>query len=451
MKSLNTLRLSQAGVAAACLGFGAGCTAAGPRPPGEPPLVAEDVLEAPPLRAAPVLGATPAPLSRPAALVYPADSAGMSTSGLLRVDSLIRRAIVDGASPGVALAIGRRGKLVRLRGYGSLDWQPGSPAVTDSTLYDLASLTKVVGTTAAVMLLADRGIIDLRAPISRYLPEWGGGEKDRVTAWHLLTHSGGLRAGGPVRPGEGARAVVDRIVATPLEYPPGRGTIYSDWDVVLLGEIVERVTQEPLDRLLVERIYLPIGMHETLFRPLQSWPVSGAAGAGDPEPLLPRIAPTEISARTGVARRGVVHDPIAGAMGGVAGNAGLFSSARDLALFAQMLLDGGAAGGQRLFGEGLVREFGRRQGPGSSRALGWDTPVRGASAGEYFSEQSFGHTGYTGTSIWIDPAQDLFVVLLTNRVHPTARNQKHVPLRRAVHDAVQQAIVDTPPALRVQR
>jgi len=383
------------------------------------------------------------------------EEVGMDSALLARVDELLEAAVRRGDIPGAAIAVGRRGKLVRLRGYGRLDPRPGFGPATERTIYDIASLTKVVGTTTAVMILEEEGRLDIDAPVSRYLPEWGGSPaKERVTVRHLLTHTAGLPAFEPLWRGlRGKDAILRRIFETRLEYAPGERTVYSDFGAILLGEIVERLSGSPLDRFLDERVFGPLGMVDTRFNPLGGDPGERKAtpGAASPHaPILDRIAPTELdTVFRGYHVHGVVHDENAYAMGGVAGHAGLFSTAYDLAVFAQMLLNGGRYGDAQILGPETVRRYTRRQSPTSSRALGWDTPAGRSSAGDYFSAEAFGHTGFTGTSLWIDPTQDLFVVLLTNRVNPTRSNNKHVSLRREVHDAVARAIVDTPPARRV--
>jgi beta-glucosidase-like glycosyl hydrolase/CubicO group peptidase (beta-lactamase class C family) len=412
----------------------------------------------------PALLGTPAPSDNPR-LVDPAE-VGMDPASLARVDELIQAAVRAGAIPGAALAIGRHGKLVRLRGYGRLDPDPGSAAVTDSSIYDLASLTKVVGTTSAIMLLVEEGRLDLDAPVVRYIPEWrGSATKERVTVRQLLMHTAGLPAFSPLwRELRGQRDYLRRIAALDLEYRPGTREVYSDFGMILAGIIAERIAGQPLDLFLEERIFLPLGLRETGFNP-RTWEPGPAGGllarkaaplpvdapaddtvplparddpAGDPA-ILARIAPTEVDTSYRMTHvHGVVHDENAYALGGVAGHAGLFSSARDLAAFAQLLLDGGRG---FLLRETL-RDFTTRAHGNTSRALGWDTPAGRSSAGDYFTARSFGHTGFTGTSIWIDPERDIFVVLLTNRVNPTRANQGHIPLRRAVHDAAQQAITD---------
>jgi CubicO group peptidase (beta-lactamase class C family) len=225
--------------------------------------------------------------------------------------------------------------------------------------------------------------------------------------------------------------------------------VYSDWDFVLAGMIIERITGMPLDEFLTNRVWQPLYMRDTGYNPLSSGTMPAntdctAAFRAD-HPLLNRIAVTEMDTvyrHTHV--HGIVHDENACALGGVAGHAGLFSSARDLAVFSQMLLGGGQYGGVRLIRPTTVARWTARQTRTSSRALGWDTPTPGSSAGRYFSTRSFGHTGFTGTSIWIDPERGLFVVLLTNRVDPTRRNMRHEALRRDIADAAQAAILDAP-------
>lgn len=383
---------------------------------------------------------------------------GMSEQLLARVDFIIDSALVAGAAPGAALAVGRHGKLVRLRGYGRLDRRPGFAAVTDSSIFDLASLTKVVGTTSAVMLLVQDGVLDLEAPVSRYLPEWGGSPaKDSVRVRHLLTHTAGLPAFKPFwSEARGKEQYLQRIAALPLEYTPGTRMVYSDLGLIAVGFIIERLTGQGLDEFLRARLFGPLGLRETMFNPLAQSIARVSSGiamapaaqdsAAPASDWLPRIAPTEVDT---LFRRqhmhGRVHDENAFAIGGVSGHAGLFSSARDLAVFAQTLLNGGFYGGRRIFSAGTIDRFRQRQGDQSSRALGWDTPAAcglGTAAGDFYSAESIGHTGFTGTSLWIDFERDLFVVLLTNRVNPTRENQKHIPLRPAVHDAVQQAVID---------
>lgn len=372
---------------------------------------------------------------------------GMDARLPVLVDSLMREGIAEGAAPGGAVAIGRRDPIVLLRGYGVVDGAEGAEPVTDSTLYDLASLTKVLATTSAAMVLVDDGRLDLDAPVSRYLREWpAGGSRGRVTIRNLLRHNAGLPASASLwRRARGREAFLAGIVSLPLAYAPGTRTVYSDLGLILLGFIVERVSGMPLDAFVQQRVYGPLGLRETGFNPFEWLPPEAPAPGGAVRPASWRIAPTEIDTvfrmRHVVGR---VHDENAYALGGVSGHAGLFSSARDMAVMAQMLLGGGTFHGRVVIREETVREFTRRQSEQSSRALGWDTPSEGSSAGELFSPTSFGHTGFTGTSIWMDPERDVFVVLLTNRVDPTRANQRHVKLRRDLADLVQRAVLDPP-------
>jgi beta-N-acetylhexosaminidase len=382
-------------------------------------------------------------------LAEPAD-VGMDAALLALVDSIVIWHVDNGATPGAALAVGRRGGLVRLSGYGTLDRRPGFGVVTDSTLYDMASITKVVATTTAVMMLVDDGVLSLDDPVRKHLPEWRGSEaKQRVTLRNLLLHNSGLASYGPLwRDLRGREQYRSRITAMSLEYEPGTRTVYSDFGIILLALIAEQASGRTLDVFLRERLFNPLGMRDTGFNPLQ-WPYGMMMLAVDepvrspPEPLMPRIAPTEVDTVFRMRHvRGQVHDENAFALGGVAGHAGLFSSARDMAIFAQLMLNRGYYGGRRYIDPATVDLFTRRAAPGSSRALGWDTPEGNSSAGSLFSAASFGHTGFTGTSIWVDPEQDVFVVLLTNRVNPTRDNQRQAAMRRDVADAVQRAIID---------
>jgi CubicO group peptidase (beta-lactamase class C family) len=329
-------------------------------------------------------------------------------------------------------------------GYGRLDPDDNAAAVTDSTLWDLASLTKVVATTTAAMILVDDGRLDLDAPINRYLAEWSrAGDRARITVRNLLVHDSGLPPFAPLwRTARGRQAYLRRIAAAPLGASPGERTAYSDFSAILLGLIIERISGQTLDAFVEQHVFAPLGMRETGFRPL-TWRDAAGNGVGD------RIAPTELDTVFRMAPvRGIVHDENAFALGGVAGHAGLFSSARDLGVFTAMLLQGGLAGEARIVEHETVATFTSRHSEASSRALGWDTPSGQSSAGDWFSDRSFGHTGFTGTSIWVDPERDVFVILLTNRVNPTRDNQRHAPLRRELADLVQRSITDRPVARR---
>jgi beta-glucosidase-like glycosyl hydrolase/CubicO group peptidase (beta-lactamase class C family) len=351
------------------------------------------------------------------------------------MDARIRRAVADSVTPGAALAVGRGNCLARLRGYGRTDWDPAAPEVTDSTIYDLASLTKPVATATAIMQLVEDGRLALDAPVSRYLPGWRGGEKDRITVGQLLLHRGGLP---PFRDWwrerEGQEAYRRALSALEPVVPPGDTTVYSDLGYMALGLVAAEVAGAPLDRYLARSVYGPLGLSDTGYRP--------------PESLRPRVAPTEVdTVYRGTHVHGEVHDENAHAMGGVAGHAGLFSSARDMARLARFLLNGGWGGGRtltedpgwlygpaglvRILGAGTVREFTSPSRADPDRAPGWRTDATGPAAP--FGAGAFGHTGFTGTSLWVDPARDLFVVLLTNRVNPLLAEECLWALRRVAH------------------
>jgi CubicO group peptidase (beta-lactamase class C family) len=348
-----------------------------------------------------------------------------------RLDSIITAAIADGASPGAAVAVVRYGHVVMLKGYGRTDWDTLSPSVDANTLYDLASLTKVVGTTTLAMMLEESGQLDLDRTVASYVPELNAPEKAAITVRQLLIHRGGFEAFAALfRDYRGRNEYLTQINERPLASQPGTNTVYSDWDMILLQAVIERSTGQSLDSLVDETVFRPLGMTDTRYLP--------------PPELLPRIAPTEVDTMRGGLVRGFVHDENAWAMGGVAGHAGLFSTARDLAVFAEMMLANGEVNGIRLLKPRTLARWTAPQGADASRALGWDTPSQGSSAGRYFSPRSFGHTGFTGTSIWMDPEKNLAVVLLTNRVNPTRNNTKVGPLRRAVADAVQEAVLGVP-------
>ena len=358
---------------------------------------------------------------------------GMSAGRLESVERIVTRGIEAGGYPGASVVVGRRGAVVLQRGFGRLSWSPESNSVSpDTSIYDVASLTKVVGTTAAIMALYDDGKIQLDAPVTRYLPEFTGGLNDMVTVGDLLTHRSGLPAARDLwrvaSTPEQARAMV---LSTRVRDIPGRKYLYSDLGADVLGFIAEKVSRQPLDVFLHNRVYGPLRMHNTFFRPADS--------------LRHRVAPTELVSPRGYPVHGQVHDENAHALGGVAGHAGLFSTASDLAVFAQMMLNGGAYDGVRVFADTTVTLFTRRT--AGHRALGWDTADGDGGAGRYLTPRAYGHTGFTGTSMWIDPDRQMFVILLTNRVH--AAKAKHPgkvisDVRADLSDAAVLAVIDGP-------
>jgi len=357
---------------------------------------------------------------------------GMSAARLANIDRVIERGIRAGGYPGAAVVVGRKGAAVWEKGFGRLAWAGDAGSVVpERTIYDLASLTKVVGTTTAVMILFDEGKLHLDDRVVQYIPEFGGGAKDNVTIRMLLEHRSGLPAGRDLwrmaSTPEEARAAV---ISTPLFAPPGQYVEYSDLGADMLGFVVEAVSGEKLDQFLQTRVFGPLGMSDTRFRPDGS--------------LRGRIAPTELNPPRGYPLRGEVHDENAYALGGVAGHAGLFSTASDLAVFAQMLLNGGSYNGTRIVADSTVKLFTRRA--ASTRAMGWDTCGGKGSCGTYLSPTAYGHTGFTGTSLWIDPEREMFVVLLTNRVHDArARRPAKVisDVRADLADAAALAVTDS--------
>jgi CubicO group peptidase (beta-lactamase class C family) len=349
------------------------------------------------------------------------------------VQAVLAKGLAESAYPGAYTIIGTRDRILLSLGVGHLDWKP-SPAPSEHTLWDIASLTKVVGMTTAMMQLVESGRVDLDAPVQRYLPEWRGPRKERVTVRHLLTHSSGLPPF--VRyflETTNPDTVLARVYATPLDTVPGARMVYSDIGVILAGQIVERVSGDGLDDYLARRVFGPLRMTSTLYRPDTS--------------LRPRIAPTEFDPWRKRHVWGEVHDENAFALGGVSGHAGLFSTAHDLARFAQMYLNGGRLGDQRILQPETIATFTTAQDRTfSNRALGWEVPNGTNSAGHRMSPRAFGHTGFTGTSIWIDPDQDVFVVLLSNRVNPSRENRKIFDIRVALADAVLSVLAPSPPA-----
>ena len=348
---------------------------------------------------------------------------------------VIEKAIGDRAFPGATLAVGYRGKL-SVHSFGKQKYEAKSPTVTADTMYDIASLTKVVVTTTLVEKLVEGDFpspLNLDAPIERYLPEWPKGPQPewrrKVTVRHLMTHTSGLPPFKEYwRTSTSKLETLSRIFAEPLEYEPGTKVVYSDLGIILMAEIIQRLTGKPLDVLANENVFGPLGMKHSMYNP--------------PKTMWPEIAPTEFDSQLRHRMlQGEVHDENAFAIGGVSGHAGVFSTAPDLAAFCQMLLNGGVYAHQRILKRATIAEFTAPQPLAqNTRTLGWVVPTEGGSSGHYFSSHSYGHTGFTGTTIWIDPDWQLFVVLLTNRVHPTRENHKIAEVRPAVHHAVMKAL-----------
>jgi serine-type D-Ala-D-Ala carboxypeptidase len=372
----------------------------------------------------------------------PPAAVGMSATRLAKINRALERGIRAGGFPGASVVVGRKGFAVWERGLGRVTWSNDAGVVIPNrTIYDLASLTKVVATTTAIMILYDEGKLRLDDPVWRYLPAFAGGPKNNVTIRHLLTHRSGLPAGRDIwRLADSPWEAREAVIASPLMpgCSPGACYEYSDLGPDILGFVVEAISGERLDKFLQKRVWDPLGMTDTYFKPAES--------------LQPRIAPTAVTSTRGYPLRGEVHDDNAAALGGIAGHAGLFSTASDLSIFAQMLLNGGTYGGVRIVSDTAVELFTTRA--AGSRALGWDTCQGDYGCGRYLSENAFGHTGFTGTSMWIDPDRDMFVILLTNRVYDArARRPAKVisDVRADVADAAALAVLDYGDVLAMPR
>jgi beta-N-acetylhexosaminidase len=350
--------------------------------------------------------------------------------------TLLERAVADGAFPGGVLAVGLDNKLV-VHPFGKFTRDAKAAPVRADTIYDLASLTKPIVTTTCVMILVQQKRLDLDAPLLRLLPEWSTAAQNdpnpawraRVTPRMLLLHDSGLPAHRDFyKNAKGHDGVLALVMAEPLVHEPGKQIEYSDLGFILLGEIVQRLTGESLAEFARKEIFSPLGMKTSLFNP--------------PRARRASIPPTEndLSYRKRLIQ-GEVHDQNAWAMGGIAGDAGLFSTAGDVAVFAQMILNGGIYAHHRVVSRATISEFTSHQTIGNSaRTLGWDVALDPAATGRFFSTRAFGHYGFTGTSLWINPEHDLFIILLTNRVNPSVDNIKIRRVRPELHDAIFEAL-----------
>jgi uncharacterized protein YbbC (DUF1343 family)/CubicO group peptidase (beta-lactamase class C family) len=376
------------------------------------------------------------------------ESVSVSSSQLALMDALIDEAINQHQLPGAVLLVGRKGRVVWRKAYGARAVDPAREPMSADTIFDLASLTKVVATATSIMILVERGKVRLADPVPTYIPEIKGEGRDKVTIEHLLTHRSGYAPDFDLREQwTGYDEAIKRLIKEPLRTPPGTRFVYSDINYIALGEVVHRVSGMPLDQFAQKNIFVPLGMRETGFNP--------------PASLTTRIAPTEkrrgqlsylgdsagnAGADADVWLRGQVHDPTSYRMKGVAGHAGLFSTANDLAIYCQMILSGGEYHGVRVLSPASVAEMTRPRlvnSSGGTRGLGWDINTSyTTNRGELFPLGSFGHTGFTGTSIWIDPASEMFVVFLSNRVHPDGKGDVG-PLRGKVASIVAAAVTDS--------
>ncbi|RMG52848.1 MAG: DUF1343 domain-containing protein [Acidobacteria bacterium] len=370
--------------------------------------------------------------SPPLLLAQPA-SVGMSAERLAAIDDVVRDAIAQGQLPGAVILVARRGRIVYRKAFGHRALQPERLPMTLDTVFDLASLTKVVATATSIMILAERGLIRLGDRVSTYIPEFGRNGKQSITIEQLLTHRGGLLPDNDLADYQrGPEEALQRIYSLSPIYEPGTRFVYSDVGYIVLGELVRRVSGLRLDAFAHRYIFRPLGMHHTMFLPNAQ--------------LRAKAAPTE--KRDGRWLIGEVHDPRAFLLGGVAGHAGLFSTADDLAIYCQMILNGGQYNGVRILSPLGVRRMTSARGlpPNEWRGLGWDINTRYSSnRGDFFPIGSFGHTGFTGTSVWIDPQTGTFVIFLSNRVHPDGKGDV-VSLRGRVASIVAASIIaDVPP------
>ncbi len=369
-------------------------------------------------------------------------SAELDRARLVRIDALVEDAIQDGRLPGAVVVVWHAGEVVYEGVFGARVVDGPPEAMTIGTIFDLASLTKAVATTTSVMILVEEGRLQLRDRVVTHLPEFASHGKDRITIEHLLTHVSGLRADLPLEEVfEGAATAIARAADEVPEAGPGERFVYSDINFFVLGEIVRRVTGQTLDRFARDRIFRPLGMRDTGFNP--------------PSSLIPRIAPTQPCAPLAwpcggdgaIMLRGRVHDPTARRMGGVAGHAGLFGTAGDLARFCRMLLGGGTFDDVQILAPLTVARMTRVSTPphmADRRGLGWDLDSRfSANRGDLFGFGSYGHTGFTGTSLWLDPASDTFVVFLSSRLHPSGAGDV-TALRGRVATVVASAVSGDP-------
>jgi len=356
----------------------------------------------------------------------------MSVERLSRVDSVIREAIERGEAPGAVVLIGRRGSVVYRKAFGHRALTPAQEPMTEDTIFDAASLTKVVATATSVMILVEDGKLSFTDPVASYIPDFAENGKGKINVLNLLTHYSGLRPDLDLdEPWVGYDTAITLACQENPVALPGEKFIYSDINYFLLADIIQRVSGQPLHEFTRDRIFAPLGMKDTGFRPDLS--------------LIERIAPTEPRER--VMLRGTVHDPTAFRMGGAAGHAGLFTTADDLAIFAQMLLGQGAHGGVRILSPLGVLAMTTPQSPVGMNALrGIGVDIRSpfsSNRGDLFPIGSFGHTGFTGTSLWIDPWTETFVIVFTSRLHPEGKGNAS-PLRKRVASVVAASILEIP-------
>jgi uncharacterized protein YbbC (DUF1343 family)/CubicO group peptidase (beta-lactamase class C family) len=379
------------------------------------------------------------------------ESVGMSSDRLAKIDEAVIESIARKDTPGAVVLVARKSRVVYRKAFGDRAIEPKREPMTVDTIFDLASLTKIVATATSMMILVERGKVSLADPAALYIPEFGKFGKERITIEQLMTHRAGLPPDNEIADYVGKIDPIEKICELRLSYEPGTRFVYSDVGFIVAAEIVRRVSGKPLQIFARQNIFATLAMNDTFFgtKLVNVWASKGALPAQTSEAadeISGRIAPTEN--REGRWMRGEVHDPRAHEMGGVAGHAGLFSTADDLAIFCQMILNKGAYNGVRILAPYTVERMVSAQTMPSSqmRGIGWDVNTSYSSnRGDLFPVGTFGHTGFTGTSIWLDPASETFVVLLTNRVHPNGKGDV-IRLRSAVSSIVAGAITEPPHA-----
>lgn len=352
-----------------------------------------------------------------------------SVGAFMHADSAIRSAIHDSVFPGAVVVVGNGKGIVYERAYGQYDYSDSAKPMTINTVFDLASLTKVMATTPAAMKLHEEGRLLLDKAVTDYIPAFAQNGKAQVTIRNLLLHNSGLPPGKPFhRTCRDENEALDSLFAMPLSYKTGTKTVYSDLGLIVIGKVIEGVTGMSLDVFVRKTFYEPLGMQETTFNP--------------PDSLWKRIAPTEVEYNVRVTNKlGRVRNPITRLMNGVTGHAGLFSTGENLSKMALLLLNDGIYSGRRYLLGRTITLFTRSEGTQSSRALGWDTKDANdnCAAGHYFSSAAYGHTGFTGTSVWIDPVRRFYVVLLTNRTYQMRDTNRILVVRPLIHDAIMQS------------
>ena len=346
-----------------------------------------------------------------------------------RVNKIMENAISDSVFPGAVLLFGIDNEFLYSKTFGHYTYDKSSPEMKLNTIFDLASVSKVVGTTSAAMILVEKGKLNLNDKVIKYLPEFNNNGKDKITIRNLLLHNSGLAAFKKYYDiYNTAEEVINDIMNTDLVYKTGTKYVYSDLGIITLQQVIEKITGMGLDKFLKKNLFDPLDMTRTMYNP--------------PDSLKSQCAPTEIDTFFRMRPlQGEVHDERAYMLHGVAGHAGLFSTAEDLSKFVRMLLNNGMYNGKHILDKNIIQEWTTKQTIQSTRGIGWDTKSKEkSSSGKYFSMNSFGHTGYTGTSIWVDKESNLFVIMLTNRVYPTRKNRKIYPFRAVIHNAIYKSI-----------